>query len=47
MRLAISLCITAFRRVVGGGNETSENLTDESVGNITDESGNALMSSGA
>lgn len=47
MRLCVSLALTAIRRVLGGGNETSANITDESTNNLTDESGNALMSSGA
>lgn len=47
MRLCLGLFLSAYRRVAGGGNPTSENITDESANALTDESGNNLTSSGA
>jgi len=48
MRLILGLVLGRINAATGGGgNPTSTNLTDESAVNLTDESGGALMSSGA
>lgn len=46
--LGLALGLGKFRQAGGGGgNPTSENITDESTNILTDESGNNLTSSGA
>lgn len=45
--IGISTSLYQFIAGLGGGNEVSEELTDESANNLLDESGNDLFSSGA